>query len=222
MEQTKVTARRAFSGLAGSPLAVTQAESPKSNRRGRPRKFASDAARMRHNRAQQKEKAELDPQHWEEVLGDEGLSAGAGMYMPDADHGKGLLITGGYDTDKIHEVVGASERDGKDVDDLSLERGGTGRRVKPKGYGQISDDSYPYQVEDTREQEADERFVKKQEKNFLQNSWKTPPKSEWVLKMFCATHGDRVTGLPLQPAKWNKAIRRFVLECGCSRGLNAE
>jgi hypothetical protein len=222
MEQSKVKARRAFSGLAGSPLAVTQAEILKSNRRGRPRKFASDAARMRHNRAQQKEKAKLDPQHWEKVLGDEGLSANAGLYMPDADHGKGLLITGGYDTDKIHEVVGASERDGKDIDDLSLERGGTGRRVKPKGYGKVLDELDPFEDGEQRRQESDEHFAQKQECVFLKSTWKTPPKSEWVLKMFCATHGDRVTGLPLQQAKWDKDIKRFVLECGCSRDLNAE
>jgi hypothetical protein len=222
MEQTKVKARRAFSGLAGSPLAVTQAESPKSNRRGRPRKFESDAARMRHNRAQQKEKAELDPQHWEKVLGDEGLSAGASMYMSDANHGKGLLITGGYDTDKIHEVVGASERDGKDIDDLSLERGGTGRRVKANGHGRLADEPDPFEDGEQRNQESDEHFAAKQEKRFLKKTWKTPPKSEWVLKMFCATHGDRVTGLPLQQATWDKGTKRFVLACGCSRDLNAE
>jgi hypothetical protein len=177
---------------------------------------------MRHNRAQQKEKAGLDPQHWEKVLGEKGLSANAGLYMPDADHGKGLLITGGYDTDKIHEVVGASERDGKDVDDLSLERGGTGRRVKAKGYGRLADEPDPFEDDEQRNQESDEHFAAKQEKRFLKKTWKTPPKSEWVLKMFCATHGDRVTGLPLQQATWDNATKCFVLSCGCSRGLNAE
>jgi hypothetical protein len=221
MEQTKVQARRAFSGLAGSPLAVPQAESTKSTRRGRPRKFANDATRMRHNRAAEKQALELDPEHWEKVLRDEGLSVSAGMYMPDADHGKGLLITGGYDTDKIHEVVGASERDGKNINDMSLEASGSGRRVKPKGYGKLADEPDPFEDAEQRQQEADERFAQKQERAF-KRTWKTAPKGEWFVKMFCVNHGDRATGLPLYAAKWDKASNRFVLECGCTRGLNSE
>ena len=199
---------RAFTGLAGSPLAVVCKPSPQiPKKRGRPRIWNSDADRMRANRAQQQAIKETDPLTWERRLSDEGLSMDAGRCMTDADHGKGLLHTGGYDNELIAEVVAARERDGVTINDDSIEAGGTGRRVKPKGHG----------ISDAPIKESDDCFVSRNEKQFLRSRWKTPPKTKLKgVRLFCVVHKI------LQPASWDKTLGRFVLECCCQRDLKLE
>src|ERR1700677_2715234 len=108
---------RAFTGLAGSPLATITAPQPQRGR-GRPRKYKNDAERMRHNRKAAKLEAQQTAKYWNKLLADLGLSISQGKFMKEAEKGKGELVNGGWDTDKICEVVAASERDGKTPDDF--------------------------------------------------------------------------------------------------------
>ena len=226
--------QRAFSGLAGSPLAITSG-SPKP-RRGRPRKYASDAERMRANRKAAKHEAQQTPKYWNKVLANAGLSVSQGLFMNEAEKGTGKLVTGGWDTDKICEVVAASERDGKTIGDMGTGGGGSGRRSSklPTPIGRSTDADEIDLVQLVQryheggqpeerlvqldEEEPDEAPVQKQEKKLSTNKGKIPPKGEWVAKMLCPTHSE----VSLQVARWDKKIKLFVLDCGCTRPLALE
>ena len=154
--------------------------------------------------------------------------------MKKADPGKGELICGGWDTDKICEVVAASERDGKTPDDFESGRGGSGRRSSKRptaiGRSENADEVDFVQLVQRYHEEAlteesvqlDEEAqpdedvpVEKPEKKLPAKRGKIPPKSQWVSKMLCPTHSEA----SLQMARWDQKIKLFVLDCGCTRPL---
>jgi hypothetical protein len=85
-------------------------------RRGRPRKYETDAERQegyarRHGRSRKKKRAITppdptctDPAVWDAFLRTQGLGMSAGTHMSDGKGEDGLLETGGYDTEEIARV----------------------------------------------------------------------------------------------------------------------
>jgi hypothetical protein len=131
---------RLFQGIAGSPLSViTDATSipVQKPKRGRPRRHADNADRQASYR-NRKMMAKL--RHV--MKGDENADS-RGKYMTEAPHGKGLLITGGYDLQKIEQVNAARE--------LAEDEKRNGRRVQRAGYG-------PDSTEHTLPEEKDSTF----------------------------------------------------------------
>src|ERR1700677_2482437 len=63
----------------------------------------------------------LSAHYWNKVLENQGLAESRGEFLADAPHGKGRLISGGYDSEKISRVHAHNGRDG-------------GRRVKTANF----------------------------------------------------------------------------------------
>ncbi len=139
-QQRRAPTKRAFHGLSGSPLAEIipfpepqQPQQPApAPKRGRPRKHKDNAARQKAHRERRDsgvagERAAKQLQ----VSTDNTLMIPIRemWFIPGADHGKGLMITGGYDPKKVNRVRAAADRAEK------------GRRVHPKGYGSDEDGS---------------------------------------------------------------------------------
>lgn len=211
----RISRHRAFVGLAGSPLSVVHEPTPQAvkpsdlkSKRGRPRKYANDAARMRHNRAKERENEEIA-----EVLTHDPEGP---FVMKDAPHGRGLLVSGGFDSAKISEVIGAREREGYTEEDVIFETK-PGHKVRPQGLGGVEDDD----SRDSRaeQSEAEDKFVRKQERAFKRPS-DVLPVARWKrVRMLCPVHpGDPEA----KKATWDKAIGKFVLECGCHRDLDIQ
>jgi hypothetical protein len=111
--------KRAFRGLVGSPLAEVAVELPA--KRGRPRKYADSAPKMRNYRAREREKRILDELQREN-------SDSRGMFMTGAPKGRGLILTGGYTAQKLDSV------------DTARRRKENGQKVTPEGSGTIGGD----------------------------------------------------------------------------------
>jgi hypothetical protein len=153
-DQPRRPPKRAFSGLAGrespadaaesaeavaadetsKPLAeiipFPEAQQPQpasAPKRGRPRKHADNASKQKKYRERRNSIAIIGERvaNQTQVSTDNTLTMK--WFIPGAGHGKGLMITGGYDKKKINEVRAAADRAEK------------GRRVHPKGYGSDED-----------------------------------------------------------------------------------
>ncbi len=175
----RLPVRRAFVGLAGSPLAsvITEPEPepkpPLSNaerqrlfreRRGEAGK-KKDANRKVAARTAEKVKRETgilrpglingtdpDPdwlalaphpsqlKKWNKVVAKQGLADSNGLFMRDADRGKGLLVTGGYDPAHCDEVRGAHE-----TEDGRVKLGGCGEATEFCAVG-FSKSGKPYSL----------------------------------------------------------------------------
>src|SRR5262249_24967466 len=91
--QCKPPAKRAFTGLAGSPLATIAPGPTEQTKRGRPRKHASDADKQQDYRRRKELEAEL--------ARTKGQIEGQGRL-----HGETL-----YAPAKVEQIIGARERD---------------------------------------------------------------------------------------------------------------
>jgi hypothetical protein len=176
-------------------------------RRGRRRKWASDAERKRFERFQTRQR-----KHSCRLKTDVPLMT-AGRYIEGAPHAKGLLVTGGYDSEKIASVSHASERSW------------SGRTVRPRGSGSTDGMSIGQDEEPigTREwKEHDWTFQDRHPVTADQRSKPLEPST--VKKLLCRTHSGMVGqytdgfGSPL-PVPVVRAQRdwTFELECGCFR-----
>jgi hypothetical protein len=128
--------KRAFRGLVGSPLAeiipfpesksqAAPASAP-APKRGRPPKHMDAAAKQKAYRERKNSPFVIEkPPSTDNQLMIPILERG---FIPDADHGRGLLVTGGYSPAKIAAICAAADRDEN------------GRRVHPKGYGANADE----------------------------------------------------------------------------------
>jgi hypothetical protein len=126
--------------LAGSPWA----DLTPLRRRGRPRKFATNnpTERKRASRAAQKlkdEAAAVEKDRLAQIaaLQEEQAKDAKGNYgsllVTDADRGKGVIETGGFNTSKIDSVDSARMRDGVTDEDILVESSGSGRRAVAEG-----------------------------------------------------------------------------------------
>jgi hypothetical protein len=127
--------QRAFTGCAGSPLAVVEltAKTPPLSGKERARRFRerqgdvgrkNDAKRKATERIAAQNDLPTQAKRFNKKLSEAGLGMSRGMYLPGAPSGKGLLVTGGYDSEKIELVAGF-----QDEKDSSI------RRVAPAGNG---------------------------------------------------------------------------------------
>jgi hypothetical protein len=99
---------------------------------GRPKKHASAAERQREYRRRKKEEIEkVNGERDRQVQIAElkrSQSVDGPFIMNDADHGKGLLVTGGYDYQKIDVVDAATKR----IQDASLPKVTRHPRIKSR------------------------------------------------------------------------------------------
>jgi hypothetical protein len=163
--------QRAFSGLAGSPLATITGPRPQ---RGRPRIHANAAARKRASRAEIARKAEEAAIEKDRLAQIDALVKSqkydAQFLIGDADRGKGLIITGGLTWLKIDEIDGAQVRDNMTPEDFQFGGGGGGRRKTAQGHGREADPNNSDEDEETEERETDKTFINKQKGQFKRKS----------------------------------------------------
>jgi len=149
---------------------------------GRPRKHKSSADRQSEYRKRKRQEREAAAVPVEP----NGLdSMSRGVYISQADHGKGKLFTGGYGSEKIAEVSDAGERDEN------------GRRQRPEGQGAAGqaigrDEDGAESIVEVDKGEYEDTFIKKQERN---GAFERPAKKlgkkqfkKSVRRLFCCTH----------------------------------
>jgi hypothetical protein len=209
----KLPAKRAFTGLAGSPLASVEPTPEPKTKRGRPRKHQNDASkqsayRKTHNeRIAKAEAAKAQDDAINAVLKSSEFSMNRGMYMTDAPQGCGLIVYVG--SRRKSELIEGKKQ-------TEEEQGG--KRIQPRG--NAPDDAE--EDHDTgKEKKGDEKEHTFAPKHFPKN-WKlTPREREMIMegttkhKMTCRTHSANG---PI-PAKWDSTIGLWSLECGCTRGF---
>jgi hypothetical protein len=167
--------QRAFSGLAGSPLAVITTPQPQ---RGRPRIHANAAARKRASRAEIARKAEEAASERDRLAQIDALVKSQKydrkhdplFLIDEADRAKGILITGGLTWSKIDEIDGAQVRDNMTPEDFQFGGGGSGRRKTAQGHGREADPNNSDEDEETEERETDKTFINKQKRQFKRKS----------------------------------------------------
>jgi hypothetical protein len=205
----KNPAQRAFTGLAGSPLASVNEPTPQElkTKRGRPRKHANNAEKQAAYRGKQDEKkwlnAELETpkvqqQAWDAILKNADLSMNAGLHVKEAPQGCGELIYLG-DRQKAEHIEGKNQ-----IKDLN-----NGKRVYPKGQASEGEGWRNEKESDF----APRRFPKKW--TLTQTERQMILEGTAMHKMFCRNHADK----GLVPAQWAAAEGLWTLECGCSRGF---
>jgi hypothetical protein len=112
--QRKKPAKRAFTGLAGSPLAVTTQNdlpTPKP-KRGRPPLGGapmSAADRKRKSRQEQDNRSEINKLAAEQKIDNQTGGRGKGFFMRESERGTGVLISGWRDVNFENDVLLGSE-----------------------------------------------------------------------------------------------------------------
>jgi hypothetical protein len=186
-------------------------------KRGRPRLHIDAAARQRSHRAKATRLAEIGK------LKKESAQDDSKWFMPEAPHGKGLLITGGYGLERIETVDNAQIRDGKSREDLVIGAGGAGHAKHNEGHGPEAD-------------APDEEIAFVSSKNWLkifdERNRKPLRLSQSDIHLFCQRHSPATADTPsafwdsesgawfrLFAAALNKRDRAWILGCGCRRSF---
>jgi hypothetical protein len=136
--QRKKHVQRAFTGLAGSFLTVVKTEAPApppellKAKRGRPPKHGkamTPAERKTKSRAKKLEDAALKKLIVEQKVDDNTGGKGRGMFLSQAEAGRGALVTGWRDVDFENTVALASEGTRLDLEQFG------GKRTKRRDTG---------------------------------------------------------------------------------------
>jgi hypothetical protein len=229
---------RAFRGLAGSPLSTTETvvlPAAPQRGRGRPKKFANEAAKKRAYRAEATAEKRMN-EGIAQIKSEHGDYRG--MYLTDADHGKGKLASGGYDSEKLSLVSGLREAEELECNnpDRPLEaheaiwlESGARRKVHPEGFGKEVEDtprnSLPSESAYTFQNDEKFRIPKNERVNAVERDYRV----RMVREMFCSVHSEYLgtdrDGMqlrrPVSVTEITKVgkIWMFALECGCVRWL---
>lgn len=125
------------------PTIIIQADSAEPHKkRGRPSKHTSGAMsaaeRMRAHRERKAEEQKADDNRRALIKAISEWPDWRGKYITDAPHGKGLLVTGGYDPEKVEKVSAAHE--------LADRRRESGGLVRPTGHSLHSHENDKYDL----------------------------------------------------------------------------
>jgi hypothetical protein len=131
----------------------------------------------------------VDPEHWNRLLVDAGLSVSRGEFLTKAPQGRGRLETGGYSSAKASEMLGKREEQT------------SGYKVEPSGSALIGDER-----EDKRSGNYDEEEAE-------QSRISTVVGVEKILKTSCTVCGEFVLRQMFLPYELGRA--RVEQTCAC-------